>query len=391
MKQMKYTIYWGITLILLLSCTKEKNKQLTVDEIIATKDIKSLQKRQQELEIQYAQISTDLDKINTSIEHLAGTRRLPLVTSYTVKDTFFQHEISIQGSVDTRQNTMLTAEFSGTLKHLYIKEGQRVNKGQLLATIDDSGISQQLAQVQVQYQLAKTTFERQERLWNRKIGSEIQYLQAKTQKEALESNIKQIKAQLSKTEIRAPYSGTIDDIPVKQGAMIIGGQTPVTRLINLSNMYVRANVSEVYLGKIKKGTSVQLHFPAINKEMSGKIKQTGNFINPNNRTFYIEVDVPGNSSLIKPNLMAILRISDYINPKAITVPANVIQEDATGKSYLFVVIHQNNKNIIKKRSVTKGLTQGHYTEILSGLKSGEQIINDGSGNLLDNMEVDIKQ
>lgn len=391
MKQMKYTIYWGVTLILLLSCAKEKNKQLTVDEIIATKDIKSLQKRQQELEIQYAQVSTDLDKINTSIEYLAGTRRLPLVTSYTVKDTLFQHEISIQGSVDTRQNTMLTAEFSGTLKHLYIKEGQRVSKGQLLATIDDSGISQQLAQVQVQYQLAKTTFERQERLWNRKIGSEIQYLQAKTQKEALESNIEQIKAQLSKTEIRAPYSGTIDDIPVKQGAMIIGGQTPVTRLINLSNMYVRANVSEVYLGKIKKGTSVQLHFPAINKEMSGKIKQTGNFINPNNRTFYIEVNVPENSSLIKPNLMAILRISDYINPKAITVPANVIQEDASGKSYLFVIIHQNNKNIIKKRSVTKGLTQGHYTEILSGLKSGEQIINDGSGNLLDNMEVDIKQ
>lgn len=386
---MKYTIYLGIALSLLMSCGEKKDKR-SLEQIIEAKDLQAIKTRKQELESQYSTISVELHKINDAIDELSGKKKLPLVTVYVAKDTLFQHKITVQGSVDTRQNTMLVPEFSGALKGIYVTEGQRVNKGELIAKIDDSGISQQLAQVEIQYSLAKTTFERQERLWKKKIGSEIQYLQAKTQKEALEKNINQIKAQLAKTEVRAPYAGTIDDIPVKRGTMVLAGQTPIARLLNLSNMYIRADIPETYLGKIRKGTIAEINFPAINKTMSGKIRKTGSFINPNNRTFYIEANIPKQSKLIKPNLMAILEMADYTNKKAIVIPENIIQQDAQGNSYVFIVTNENGKNIARKRIITKGLTQGYYSEITEGLQPKEILISEGSGNMQDGLEVEVK-
>lgn len=385
---MKYTIYLGIALFILVSCNN-KGENKTLDEIIATKNIELIKSKQQELEIKYNKINSDLIKVSKAITKLSGKHNLPLVTTDTIKSSFFQHKTTVQGNVDTRKNTMLFSQFSGRLKGLYVTEGQRVNKGDLIAEIDDSGISQQLAQIEIQYNLAKTTFERQQRLWDKKIGSEIQYLQAKTQKEALEKNIKQIKAQLDKTKIYAPYSGSLDDIPVKRGAMVLAGQTPIARLINLSNMYIRANISETYLGLITKGTNTEINFPAINKSMTGKVQKVGNFINPNNRTFFIEINIPNPSKLIKPNLMAVLEMADYTNKKAIVIPENIIRENAQGDSFIYIVIKKDNKYIAKKQPITKGLTQGYYTEIKAGLKLGDIIVNGGSGNMQDNMEIKI--
>ena len=200
----------------------------------------------------YDSIGKILGSLEVAISEKDTLKRLPLVTSFTVKDTLFNHFIDIQGDVDTKENLIIYPEFAGTLTNVYVKEGQRVSKGQLLARIDDGGLSSQLAQMQTQYELAKTTFERQKRLWEQKIGSEIQYLQAKANMEGLENSVKQMQAQVGKTAVRAPFSGTIDEIITDQGQVVAPGGSQLMRIVSLKNMYVKASIPENYLGTINK-------------------------------------------------------------------------------------------------------------------------------------------
>lgn len=376
-------------LIALISCGGEKQKG-SVEQMIANKNVTGLKQKQNELQEEYNKITTKLVEISDALERLDPTKQLPVVTTYTVKDTVFQHIVEVQGSVDTKNNTLLFSEFSGILTNLYVSKGQHVKKGQLIAKVDDGGLSQQLAQAEVQYNLAKTTYERQARLWERKIGSEIQYLQAKANMEASERAVNQLKAQLAKTTVRAPFSGIIDDVPVKKGSVILPGQTAIARLVNLNNMYVRSDLSESYLGKIKVGTLVQIYFPAINKKMTSKVRQVGNFINPNNRTFYIEIGVPNKGNTIKPNLMATLKMADYRSDNALVVPEDIVQEDSEGNSYVFTLADDKGKKIVKKILVKKGFTQGAMVEIKEGLIPDMLLIDEGSQDIQDGAEVEVK-
>jgi membrane fusion protein (multidrug efflux system) len=203
----------------------------------------------------------------------------------TVKDTVFNHYIDIQGSVDTKENILVQPEFSGTLTSLTVKAGQKVSKGQILGRVDDAGMSQQLASAENQYNLAKTTFERQKNLWDKKIGSEIQYLQAQTQMVSAQKAVAQIKAQLAKTVIRAPFTGTIDEVFVEKGEVVAPSPQGLMRIVNLNNMYVSTTVPETYIGKLKVGDQVDVFLTSLNKTYKGKVRQVGNFINPNNRSF----------------------------------------------------------------------------------------------------------
>lgn len=387
---MKRIMCAALLLALVISCG-EQQKKSSIDQLVAQKDVVGLKKKQQELQEEYNKVTTKLAEIREALEELDDRKQLPIVTVFKVQDTVFEHKIQVQGSVDTENNTVLFSEFSGVLTHIYVKKGQRVRRGQVIAKVDDGGLSQQLGQMQVQYELAKTTYERQERLWEKKIGSEIQYLQAKANMEATERSVDQIKAQLEKTTIQAPFSGIIDDVPVKQGAVVVPGQTPIARLVNLNNMYVRSNLSESYLGKIKVGTPVQVTFPAISEQFTRKVRQVGNFINPKNRTFYIEIGVPNKGGVIKPNLMAILEMADYRNDNALIVPENVVQEDSEGNSYVFTLVHKEGKSTARKVYVEKGFTQGEFVEIREGLESGVSVIQEGSQGMQDGLVIEVKK
>ena len=266
-----------------------------------------------------------------------------------------------------------------------------MQKGQLLARIDDGGLSQQLAQLKIQFELARTTFERQQRLWEQKIGSEIQYLQAKSNYEAQEQAIGQMEQQLAKTVVTAPFSGTIDDVMTEKGSVVMAGQSSLMRIVNLQNMYIETEVPEKYISSVTVNKNVEIEFPVLQKKLTSRIRQVGDFINPNNRTFKAEVSIPNNGNTVKPNLTARLRINDYTNEKALLIPQSIISENATGEQYIYVVEERNGQNeaVAKKVIIETGLTQGDVIEVTSGLEHGQEIIREGARSVNEGQQVRI--
>ena len=365
---------------LIVSCGDKQNDQ-TVDQLIAAKNNKELQARK-------AVIQADLAKIDAALATLNVRKEEALVSVLTLKDTVFNHYLDIQGSVNTKENILIQPEMPGTLIALNVKAGQRVSKGQLLARVDDGGSSQQVASLETQYQLAKTTFERQKNLWNQKIGSEIQYLQAQTQMLSLQRSVAQAKAMLSKTEIRAPFSGTIDEVFVEKGQVVSASPQGLMRIVNLNNMYVSTSIPESYIGKLKVGTQVDVFLTSLNKNYKGKVRQIGNFINPNNRSFGIEVSIPNPENLLRPNQVAKLKVIDYTVKNAIVVPSNVIQEDGKGNQFVFVASNSNGKTATaKKAMVTTGKSSDNVTEILSGLSANDIIVIEGVNTISEGMKL----
>ncbi|BDB54423.1 RND transporter [Flavobacterium ammoniigenes] len=369
-----------IAATLVVSCG-EKNNNQTVDQLIAAKNNKELQARK-------AAIQADLAKIEAALATLNVRKEEALVSVATLKDTVFNHYLDIQGSVETKENILIQPEMPGTLVALNVKAGQRVSKGQLLARVDDGGSSQQVASLETQYQLAKTTFERQKNLWSQKIGSEIQYLQAQTQMLSLQRSVAQAKAMLSKTEIRAPFSGTIDEVFVERGQVVSAGPQGLMRIVNLNNMYVSTSIPESYIGKLKVGTQVDVFLTSLNKNYKGKVRQIGNFINPNNRSFGIEVSIPNPENLLRPNQVAKLKVIDYTVKNAIVVPSNVVQEDGKGNQFVFVAANSNGKTATaKKTMVTVGKSSDNLTEILSGLNANDIIVIEGVNTISEGMKL----
>lgn len=369
-----------IAATLVVSCGQKDNNQ-TVDQLIAAKNNKELQARK-------ATIQADLAKIEAALATLNVRKEEALVSVATLKDTVFNHYLDIQGSVETKENILIQPEMPGTLVALNVKAGQRVSKGQLLARVDDGGSSQQVASLETQYQLAKTTFERQKNLWSQKIGSEIQYLQAQTQMLSLQRSVAQAKAMLSKTEIRAPFSGTIDEVFVERGQVVSAGPQGLMRIVNLNNMYVSTSIPESYIGKLKVGTQVDVFLTSLNKNYKGKVRQIGNFINPNNRSFGIEVSIPNPENLLRPNQVAKLKVIDYTVKNAIVVPSNVIQEDGKGNQFVFVATNSDGKTATaKKAMVTIGKSSDNVTEILSGLSANDIIVIEGVNTISEGMKL----
>lgn len=385
---MKNILLLLIITLFLTSCGE--NKKETVETIIASNNLEQIRKKKSELDASQQELSIQLKQLEEKIKELDPQEKIPLITTFAINETVFNHYVELQGNVNTKQNLVIYPEYSGILTRVYVKEGQNVVKGQLLATIDDGGLKQQVAQLQIQVDLAKTTFERQERLWKQKIGSEIQYLQAKSNYEAQERAIKQLQSQLAKTNVRAPFSGTIDDVITEQGSVVASGQSQLFRIVNLKNMYVEIDVPERYISNVTKGKDVQVNFPILGKTMDAKVRQAGNYINPANRTFKVEVAVPNKDKSIKPNLTAKLKINDYTNPKAILIPQSIISENAEGQQYIYTITNKNNNKANAKRVFIKtGKTQGDFIEVLSGLQHGDEIIDEGARSVKDEQDVKI--
>ena len=243
----------------------------------------------------------------------------------------------------------------------------------------------------VQLSLAKTTFERQKRLWQQKIGSEIEFLQAKATYEGQQNALNQMQHQLDKTSIRAPFSGVIDDIITEEGTVVGAGLSPVFRLVNLEKMYIEAEVPEGYLSNVTSGKIVEIFFPVLNEKLITKVDQVSNFINPENRTFKININIPNQNKNIKPNLTAKIKVNDYSNKEAVLIPQSIISENSLGEQYIFLAkdINLENEAIAKKTIIKTGKTQGDFVEILEGLSSNDVIVNEGARNVKDGQDVKI--
>ena len=365
---------------LIFSCGK-KEENANIDSLIASKNLVSIKAKRAELQTQLTQLDNAIAELDVKKTEEA------LVSVEMVKDTVFSHYLEVQGNVNTKENLIIYPQFAGILNTVNVIAGQKVSKGQVLGTIDDGGLSQQLAQLENQLALAKTTFERQKRLWDQKIGSEIQYLQAQTNMVSQQKAVNQMKAQLAKTRIIAPFSGVIDELIAERGQVVGPGQG-LMRIVNLNNMFVSTTVPESYIGKLKVGTEVSVYLASLGKSFNGKIRQVGNNINPNNRSFGIEVSVPNTDNLLRPNQVAKLKITDYTNAKAVVVPSNVIQEDADGNQFVFEVSSvKDNTGIAKKVIVKVGKTSDNFTEILSGLEPKTVLVGDGVKTVSEGMKL----
>jgi RND family efflux transporter MFP subunit len=365
------------TSLLLIACGEK-----STDDLIKDKNITELKNRK-------ATIQAELEKIDAALVNGNKTPESEaLVSVVTIKDTVFNHYLEVQGNVNTKENILVQPEFSGTLTTLNVKAGQRVAKGQILGKVDDAGMSQQLASIENQYALAKTTFERQKNLWDKKIGSEIQFLQAQAQMISAQKSVAQMRAQVAKTVIRAPFSGTIDEVFVERGQVVAPSPQGLMRIVNLSNMYVSTTVPETYIGKLKVGTVVDVFLTSLGKTYKGKVRQVANFINPSNRSFGIEVSVPNPDNLLRPNQVAKLKIIDYTVNNAIIVPTNVVQEDGEHNKFVFIATNVSGKKGVAKKVLVKvGKSSDNVTEILSGLSANDVIVTEGANNIADGMKL----
>jgi len=365
---------------LLFSCGK-KEDNANIDSLITSKNLVSIKAKRAELQTQLTKLDDAIALLDIKKSEEA------LVSVSVVKDTVFSHYLEVQGNVNTKENLIIYPQFSGILNTVNVISGQKVSKGQLLGSIDDGGLSQQLSQMETQMALAKTTFERQKRLWDQKIGSEIQYLQAQTNMISQQKAVSQMKSQLAKTRIIAPFSGVIDELITEKGQVVGPGQG-LMRIVNLNNMFVSTAVPESYIGKLKVGTVVNVYLASLGKTYAGKIRQVANNINPNNRSFGIEVSVPNAENLLRPNQVAKLKIIDYTNANAVVVPSNVIQLDGNGDQFVFEATSIKDKTAIAKKVIVKvGKTSENFTEILGGLEPKTVVVSDGVNTVSDGMKL----
>lgn len=321
-------------------------------------------------------LTKELKTIEAQIAKIDTTQKAHLVTILPVKNEIFKHYIEIQGVVQADKNIEIRPEMGGTVTAIYVKEGQKVAAGQTLIQLDDASIKNSIAELTTQLNLAKTAFDRQERLWNQKIGSEMQYLQAKAQKEGLQRSIATLATQAKKMKITAPFSGIVDEVSPRIGELT-SPQTAVVRLINLDKVYVEADVTETYLPVIKIGSEAVLNFPSINKEVTSQISQIGNYINPDNRSFKTRINIDNKDQTIKPNLMVDLKILDF-QQEGIIIPSTLVQKDQTGKDYVFIVVQEDNESKVVKKLITISKEYNNEVFITEGLQATDTLVNKGA-------------
>ena len=384
MKKIIYTLY---VIALAIGCSGDQS--VTTSDLIRAKDLNGL-KTQKEEKLKFLNaLKAELNQINAAILNLDPSEKLALISTFKVKPENFDHYIEIQANIKTRQNVLLYPEYTGTLKKIYVEEGQEVKKGKLLAQIDDAGLKNQLEQLQIQAALSKTTYERTQRLWDQNIGAEMQLLQAKATYESQLKSIAQLKKQLQRTRILAPFSGTIDEIVANTGANLLPGQTPVMRIVDLKKMYTEASVPERYLSQIKKGTTATVKIPMLDREYPTTVRQTGNFINPNNRSFRVETPLSNPDEMIKPNLSCKLKINDYSNPEALMIPLRIIKENAIGKKYIFKLTPDGKDQVYRTEQVfvKLGKKSTDKVEILEGIQAGDLLVDEGATIVENNQRV----
>jgi len=361
-----------IILVAASACGEEKSEIAKKKEKLA------------ELKLQLRETKEEIKELEKELaiadpSFILSENKATLVSTMPVEKRVFKHKIEVRGEVASRKNILLGSEAVGRINKIHVKEGDEVTKGQLLLEIDAATLRNNIAELKTSLELATTVFERQQNLWKKNIGSEIQYLQAKNNKESLERKLATAHSELDKARVRAPFGGTIDKVHVKQGEMAQIG-LPLFRIVSLEDMYINADVSERYIGKFKRGDSVKVYFPSLDKQFRSVISAIGQVINERNRTFEIEVRLPLTQEEFKPNLTAVIELKDYENKQAIVVPTSLIQSDNIG-DFVYKIDRDNGKSLARKVHIDRGLSYDRETEILAGLEPGEELIEQGVRNI----------
>ncbi len=335
----------------------------------------------EQLKQQKAKLETEIAALEKEVNKNDTSAKVKTVIIASVEDTLFEHFIDVQGSVDARENVNVTSKVPGIITAIYVKEGQLVKQGQVLAQVDDQVLKAGMAELKTQLELATTLYEKQQNLWSQKIGSEVQFLSAKNNKESLERKMGTMQDQLNQTRIIAPISGSVDAVIAKIGDAAQPG-APAFRVVNSNNLKVVANVAESYAGKIKTGDEVVVVFPDIDKEIRTRITFASRLIDPLSRTIKVEVGLKPDAAL-RPNMIARIRIIDYVAKNAVVIPVNVIQY-SMGKPYVIVAKEANGKQMAQRRNLEVGHTYNDMAEIKSGLQPGDKIVTMGYQGLNDN-------
>lgn len=375
-----------LSLILLLSCNSSRNS--SINDLINKGDLETLKKKKKEYVDLMNDLRLDLNDINNGIMLLDENEQIQVISKFNVIEKEFTTYVELQANLKSRKNVVILSEFQGALKNLFVREGQLVKKGKLLAEINDSGLKEQLDQMLIQANYTKDNFDRVKRLWEKNIGSEMQFLKAKSDFETNNKMVEQIRDQLSKTKIYAPFDGEIDEIISNLGSNLVPGSS-ILRVVNLDIIYAEAQVPEKYVSSIELGTEALVSIPLLNEEVTSKIVQSGNFINPNNRTFRVEAPVENKDKRIKQNLNARIKIKNYGNIKALVVPLRVIREDASGRPFIYKLVETDKKDILLtvKIFVETGANNDEEIEITKGLSIGDIIVLEGANNVEDNQRV----
>ena len=375
-----------LSLILLLSCNSSRNS--SINDLINKGDLETLKKKKKEYVDLMNDLRLDLNEINNGIMLLDENEQIQVISKFNVIEKEFITYVELQANLKSRKNVVILSEFQGALKNFFVREGQLVKKGELLAEINDSGLKEQLDQMLIQANYTKDNFDRIKRLWEKNIGSEMQFLKAKSDFETNNKMVEQIRDQLSKTKIYAPFDGEIDEIISNLGSNLVPGSS-ILRVVNLDIIYAEAQVPEKYVSSIELGTEALVSIPLLNKEVTSKIVQSGNFINPNNRTFRVEAPVENKDKRIKQNLNARIKIKNYSNIKALVVPLRVIREDASGRPFIYKLVETDKKDVLLtvKIFVETGANNDEEIEITKGLSIGDIIVLEGANNVEDNQRV----
>ena len=367
-----------LILLLFVQCEPKDKKKFS--DIISEGSLEEIQLLKTTHVKTINQLKKELGQLNEVLLSKDQTQRYVLIGSIELEEETFEHFVSFQGSIETDKNIVIYPEIPGLLKKIHVTEGQQVTQGDLLAELSDGGLIDQLEQFKLQLKLAKTTYNRQKRLWNQKIGSEIQFLQAKTTYLSLQKSVSQMNDQVTKTKITAPFDGIIDHIIADSGSNLSPGMTPIMRIINLDQMKVTAEIPEMHLPNIQKNTSAIVSVPVLGIQFNEVVANVGNFINPNNRSFRVEISINNQNGALKPNMTAEIKVNDYKNREAILVPIKDVLENQNGESYVYLLEVSDEANDIYKvvkTFVKLGKTLDNKIEILEGLKAGDKIVEEG--------------
>src|SRR4051812_38576092 len=349
--------------------------------------LEKLKKEQMDIAVKISTLESDLAKVDTSFAKKEN-EKLVAITPVQIRN--FTHYIDLEGKIDATNISYVAPPNGqgGIVKNLYVTQGQYVNKGQVLAKLDDQLIRQQMEPIKVQLSSAEDVYKRTKNLWDQGIGTYQQVLTAKTQVENLQKQLEIIEKQINLMTVTAPVSGIADQVNVRVGEMFMGTSAagPQIRIVNTNDLKVTVQVPENYLGRVNTGSQIEIVLPdQSNRTITATVNVAGKLIDPNTRSFNIEARIPSSGNL-KPNQVAKVRIKDYGNPNAITIPVNTLQNDETGK-YVMLAATENGKMIARKRTITVGELYSDKLEVKSGLNPGDQLVTEGFQGLYDGQAI----
>jgi membrane fusion protein, multidrug efflux system len=354
-------------------------------------DSGSKQAKLDKLKKEHDRISGEIATLENEINPAGSATQSTRVIVDTVRTVLFEHYIEVQGRIDGNENVAVSPRSPGVVTKIFVSEGDHVKKGQVLAELDAEVLNQQLADLNSQLAFATELFNKQKALWDQKIGSEVQFLTAKNNMESIQNKIDIVKDQVSMSNITAPIDGTVEDIPIRVGQLAaVGSPIPAFRIMNFSTAKAVADIGESNSAKIKTGDQVRVFLPDLNKEITERVTFASKYINPTNRTFAVEVQLPPDNNVLRANMIAVLKIKDYSKPSAIAVPQDFVQTSRDEGHYVFVAATEQSKKIARKRKVEAGITYDGLTEILSGLNAGDLLITAGYKDLYDGQFIDYK-